>query len=187
MELDLAERVRARGGDLCAEHQRLGELVDATLASTRSILSHLRPRILDDFGLVEALDWLASDTGRRSGLEVSFHAEPEAFDVAPDVATGVFRIVQESLTNVLRHARARRVRVGLALGEGALVATVADDGVGLPPEAARRSASMGLLGMRERAKALGGTFELSSPPQGGALVTVRLPASLALVPLSEPA
>ena len=176
MQLDMAERVRSRGGDVQAEHERLGRLVDATLASTRSILAHLRPRILEDFGLVEALSWLASDTRRRAGIAVHFRSDPVDLEVPLEVGRCVFRIVQESLTNVLRHARAREVRIELTLADDDLQVRVADDGVGLSPGDARPSASMGVLGMRERALALGGTFELCSPSEGGALVTVRLPA-----------
>ena len=178
MQLDMAERVRSRGGDLQAEHERLGHLMDATLASTRSILAHLRPRILEDFGLVEALSWLASDARRRSGIAVHFRSEPADVEVPLDVARCVFRIVQECLTNVLRHAQARELRIDLALEGDDLVVRVADDGVGVRAPAAPPSPSMGVLGMRERALALGGTFELSSPPEGGARVEVRLPAHL---------
>jgi signal transduction histidine kinase len=140
------------------------------------VLAHLRPRVLDDFGLVAALDWLASDTRRRSGIDVRFEAEPEEFAVPGEVATGVFRIVQESLTNALRHASAKRIRVVATLDAEGLVATVSDDGVGLGPPERRRAGSLGLLGMRERAHALGGTFEITSPPAGGTRVCVRLPS-----------
>jgi signal transduction histidine kinase len=175
MELEAADRVRARGADASAELAHLMELLDATLASTRSVLSHLRPRVLDDFGLTAALEWLASDTRRRSGLDVRFLATPDDFDVRGEAATGVFRIVQESLTNAMRHARAKSIRVSATLDAEGLVATVTDDGVGLAPVAQRRANSLGLLGMRERAIALGGSFEITSPSVGGTRVTVRLP------------
>ena len=215
VELDVAEHVRARSGDTRPQFERMVELLDATLAATRNLLAHLRPRILDDFGLSAALDWLCADIGRRSGLTVEFRSQPEEIQVAPDVATGLFRIVQESLTNVVRHARAREVRVDLTL-EGAgtpvasggtgekvsasgplerngrgeappslplrcLTATVADDGVGLPPISERRLVSLGLVGMRERATALGGTFEIESSPGAGTRVTVHVPAHRAIL------
>ena len=186
MELDAAERVRARGADARAELARLQDLLDATLAAARGVLARLRPRILDDFGLVAALDWLTADTRRRSGLDVRFRADPEDFEVPAEVATGVFRIVQESLTNALRHASARAIRVGATLDAEGLVATVADDGVGLGPPAQRRAGSLGLLGMRERARALGGTFEITSPSTGGTQVTVRLPSPRAEAPRTPP-
>ncbi len=179
MELEAAERARARGDDAGAAQARLMALLEATLASTRSMLVHLRPRILDDFGLVAALDWLASDTRRRSGLDVRFEARPDDFEVPGDVATGVFRIVQESLTNVLRHAGARRVDVDAALDDAVLVATVSDDGAGIAPPEQRRAGSLGLLGMRERAHALGGTFDVAPLSAGGTRVTVRLPLASA--------
>ena len=190
MELDVTEAVRARGGDIRPQQEKLEELLDATLASTRSILAHLRPRVLDDFGLVAALEWLTTDTARRSGLDVHFEARPDEFEVPGEVATGVFRIVQESLTNVLRHANARRVEVEIELATAdsgvwgspptvLLVATVTDDGVGLPPEEQRRPVSLGLLGMRERATALGGTFGIAARAQGGTVVTVTIPRAAA--------
>lgn len=175
LELEAADRERARGADGRVAQSRLLALLDATLASARSMLVHLRPRILDDFGLAAAVEWLASDVRRRSGIDVRFQARPDDFFVPADVATGVFRIVQESLTNVLRHANAQHVRIDLALDAEGFVATVDDDGVGVPPPELRRAGSLGLLGMRERALALGGTFDLTSPPAGGTRVAVRLP------------
>jgi signal transduction histidine kinase len=127
---------------------------------------------------VAALEWLASDTRRRSGLDVRIRVEPAELEVSQDVARGLFRIVQESLTNAIRHAGARHVQVALTLAGDGIVVTVADDGVGLPPAAARPH-SLGILSMRARATALGCTFELSSPPGGGLLVTARLPSLLA--------
>lgn len=179
VELDLAESRRLRGADLAAQHAKISELLDATLAATRTLLSRLRPRLLDDFGLVAALEWLVSDTRRRSGLELSFVAEPAELETSGEVATAVFRIVQESLTNVLRHAAATTVRVELRLGREALELTVADDGRGLPAPADRRPASMGLVGMRERAAALGGTLEFGANGPRGTVVSVRLPAPAA--------
>lgn len=175
MELDMAERVRARGGDLRSQHANLVTLLDATLASTRSILAHLRPRILDDFGLIPALEWLAADAGTRSGLAVTFVADPEDLEVRGDTATALFRIVQESLTNALRHAQASRIGVDIRRVDAGLEVSVTDDGVGLPPPEARRAFSGGLLGMRERAAALGGRLEVLARPEGGTRVSVRVP------------
>jgi signal transduction histidine kinase len=177
MELDMAERARSRGDDLQPRHQNLVRLLDATLASTRSILAHLRPRILDDFGLVPALDWLVTDAHTRSGLEIQFSADPEDLDVRGDTATSVFRILQESLTNALRHSGARTIHMRIRREPGELLGSVTDDGIGLPPPSARRPFSGGLLGMRERAASLGGTLDIAAPPEGGTRVSVRLPFS----------
>jgi signal transduction histidine kinase len=175
MELDLAERVRERGGDVAAQHGKVVALLDATMESMRCILAHLRPRILDDFGLVAAVEWLVADTRRRSRLDVRLVAEPEDFEVAEHVAAGVFRIVQESLTNVLRHAGARAVRVSLRRDPSGLTATVEDDGRGLPPLDQRRPGAVGLIGMRERATALAGTLEIAHSTLGGARIRLHLP------------
>jgi signal transduction histidine kinase len=187
VELDLADKVRRRGGDPTPNHDRLGELLDATVASTRSILSNLRPRILDDFGIVAAVEWLTADVQRRSRLKLHFRSEPEEFAVSDDIATVVFRIVQESLTNVQKHARAGQVWVRLTLDAQGLVVTVDDDGAGLPPLEQRRTGSMGLLGMRERALAFGGSFEVANRSEGGARMVLRLPPITAPPALKESA
>ena len=176
LELDLAEREQARGGDVTYLHGKLEELIDAMLISLRSILSNLRPRILDDFGLVAALEWLVADAVRRSGLDIRFTSKPNEFKVSKELGVAGFRIVQESLTNALKHADAQTVYVSVELCDGELFISVTDDGVGL--SSSQRPFSLGVIGMRERALALQGTFDLSSPPLGGALVEVRLPTRL---------
>lgn len=189
VELEIAERVRERGGDVASHHMTLVELLDATLLSTRSILAGLQPRILDDLGLVAALEWLASDARRRSQVDVRLEVRPEDLTVPRDMARALFRIVQESLTNALRHARAQQIRIGLTLDEIGLTATVEDDGVGLPPPEVRRPHSLGLISMRERASAVGGSFSLDAPPPPatGTLVTVRVPRATILSASGEAA
>lgn len=180
IELDVASSVQARGGDTSYLNDKLASLLDATFASVRNILSHLRPRILDDFGLVAAIEWLATDTANRSGLEISvdirLDSEDEGFLIPSDAATATFRIVQESLTNVLRHAHATRIQIEVQHQHSQLTVRVADDGVGLGEGQKQKSPrSMGLLGMRERAASFGGTLEISSPPAGGTVVKMCLP------------
>jgi two-component system, NarL family, sensor histidine kinase UhpB len=157
--------------------------LDDTLASVRRIASDLRPLMLDDLGLNAAIEWLARDTSRRIGIPVHARlpvAEP-ALD--PRVATALYRMVQEALTNVTRHAHARSVDVTLSSENGELVLTVADDGVGLSDEALQRAGSFGLLGLHERARMLGGQIDIGARPGGGTTLTVRLPRQP--VPASE--
>ena len=175
LELDVAASVRARGGDVGYLHNTLVSLLDATLLSMRSILAHLRPRILDDFGLVAALEWLAQDARERSGLDVRFESSHDDIFAPEALATAIFRIAQESLTNALKHARAQIIDVDLALEGAHIIASISDDGVGLPPKDEQRPLSMGLLGMRERATGLDGELLLYSPPNGGTRVIATFP------------
>ncbi|RDK00997.1 response regulator [Paraburkholderia lacunae] len=150
------------------------ELVEKTIWMVRNVASHLRPAALN-FGIVSALEWLVEDFGRRSGVPCQFRingSEP----VLPDAfATAVFRIVQASLTNVARHAGATRADVTLTRSATALDLHVSDDGCGFDLEAARKSYSYGLLGMSERARAIGGSLLIDSAPGAGTAVSIHIP------------
>jgi signal transduction histidine kinase len=165
--LEIREAVR-RGTDA------LLELTDETIASVRRIASELRPAILDHLGLEAAIEWQLRDFERRTGIAMELVGHlPD--DIDPDRATACFRIVQEGLTNVARHSRARHVRVTLALEQGRIQLTLADDGEGIPPDSLR-GPSLGLLGMRERATALGGVLEVAGGRAGGTVLSLRLPS-----------
>ena len=149
------------------------ETIDETLRHVRQIASDLRPGVLDDFGLASAAQWQAQRfeerTGSACGLDVQGSTEPPA-----DVATAAFRVLQESLTNVARHAQADAVAVTLVLGRRSVRLVVSDDGRGFDAERVRRR-SLGLVGMRERARALGGTLEVRGVPGRGTVVECTLP------------
>jgi two-component system, NarL family, sensor histidine kinase UhpB len=158
--------------------QRVDEMLtmlDETLASVRRISADLRPLMLDDLGLNAAIEWLARDAGRRMGVEVTLHLDESEPEVDDRLATAIFRMIQEALTNVARHARATEVRIALRRSDTELVLTVEDDGIGYPERSMQRAGSLGLLGLRERAGMFGGRLELGSPPGGGARLTIRLP------------
>ena len=150
-------------------------MVDETLASVRRISTDLRPMMLDDLGLHAALEWLGRDAARRLGIEVTVRLGENEPPLDDRVATAAFRMVQEALTNVARHARASDVRIELRQHDGELELTVHDNGVGYPADALRREGSFGLVGMRERAAMLGGRVDFSNPPGGGARLAVHLP------------
>ena len=150
--------------------------LDDTLASVRRIASNLRPLMLDDLGLVAAIEWLAHDMARRMGVPVHTRLPLQEPVVNQRVATALYRMVQEALTNVARHAHAKSVQVALHAQDGKLVLTVADDGVGLSDQALQRTGSFGLMGLRERAHMLGGEIDIGHQPGGGTRVTVSLPA-----------
>ncbi len=167
---------RLEGDDEAA--RRVGdtrEIIDETIRHVRQISADLRPGVLDDFGLVSALEWQAAQFETRAGVPCRFAARGPERDLPADTATGVFRIAQEALTNVARHARATAVTVDVETAETHLLLTVQDDGVGLEATADGRYRSLGLLGMRERARLLGGTLTVGGAPGVGTRVELVLP------------
>jgi PAS domain S-box-containing protein len=157
--------------------QRMGQALDETVQTVRRLSAELRPGVLDDLGLAAAIDWQAKDFQKRSGVACVLRLPEEDPPLSREQATALFRIFQEALTNVARHAQARTVWVYLAEEEGHVVLEVEDDGVGLSPAALAERRSLGLLGMRERAAAFGGTIEVTGRPGQGVTVLVRLPVS----------
>jgi PAS domain S-box-containing protein len=150
-------------------------LLDQTLDTTRRISATLRPAFLDDLGLPAALRWQAAEFTQRTGVACQTRLPDAAPPLAPATALALFRILQEALTNVARHAGAKNVRIGLTLEGASAILTVADDGRGIAPEVLSRQTSLGLMGMRERALAFGGTLELSAEVGRGTTVVVRVP------------
>lgn len=149
-------------------------LVDDTIAVVRNLASALRPPVLD-MGIVSALDWLAREFAGHAGLVCEVTAPEGEIELDEMQATHVFRIVQESLTNVARHARARRVEIGLRRSAGVYELSIADDGIGFDPDRVG-ARSLGLVGMRERAAALGGELSIASGHGHGCRIDVRFPA-----------
>jgi two-component system sensor histidine kinase UhpB len=157
--------------------EALGETqaeVDRSLDDVRRIAKRLRPEALDDLGLVPALTALTTDFARRTGLEISRRIEPELPPLDPDSELVVFRVAQESLTNVARHASAAAVELRLERARGGVLLVIADDGTGVngAPTGA------GIEGMRERALLVGGRFAIGRSPSGGAEVRLLVPAEM---------
>jgi PAS domain S-box-containing protein len=185
MKLELAwiGRRAAEPGEL--PHEALGQkvrdlsaMVDQIIGQVRRISSDLRPGVLDDLGLVAALEWQAQEFERRTGLMCVMQsnvADDERFDRA--FSTALFRAFQETLTNVARHGEATHVDVSLERDAECLELRITDDGVGITPEAIASPESLGLLGIRERARRLGGSATVSRSPTGGTVVSVRVPLS----------
>ncbi|MBA4136594.1 MAG: hypothetical protein C0518_04680 [Opitutus sp.] len=154
--------------------QMLGHL-DALMHTVRQIVTELRPGILDELGLVAALEWQANEFQRRTGLRCTFATTVKTERWDNDVTTALFRIFQETLTNVLRHAQATLVSVRLVEDAENLTLEVADNGRGITEIEIANTRSIGLLGMRERAALLGGEISLSGAPGRGTTVVIRLP------------
>ncbi|KVE36857.1 PAS domain S-box protein [Burkholderia sp. BDU5] len=153
-------------------------LIDSTVASVRRIAADLRPVMLDDLGLVPAIEWLANDFTNRYGIDVERRLDTADTSFSNAGATTLFRIVQEALTNVARHADATRVTLMLAIDQDLCVLQIKDDGRGMQPDE-RRDAhgdkSFGLIGIRERAHMLSGTVTTDSAPGHGFSIKVALP------------
>jgi signal transduction histidine kinase len=150
--------------------------IDQTIASVRRISSELRPLVLDDLGLAAAINWYVDQFSTRTGISVELALPPDDPPRGDAVATTLFRILQESLTNIARHAEAKKIEIKLRFTNDLWVLTVRDDGVGFEPDAGKRG-DIGLLGMRERAQASGGSFSLQTTPGRGTLVEVSIPAA----------
>jgi len=153
--------------------------VERALQQVRNLSLDLRPSLLDDLGLVAALRWYVDRQAQRAGFVGKFITNPLDPRPASEIETACFRIVQEALTNVARHAQAQHVRVELRASDSELRLVVRDDGIGFDVPAAREraahGASLGLLGMEERAHLVGGQIEIESAPGRGAEIRVRLP------------
>ena len=156
------------------------ELVNGTIQSVQRISSELRPSVLDDLGLAAAIEWQAREFEKRSGLDCDVHLPIREISASPSQATALFRIFQETLTNVARHANASQVDVQLreergSNGNPSIVLRVSDNGVGFDDQDVAINQSLGLMGMRERAALAGGTLELEGMLGEGMTVTVSMP------------
>ncbi|MCA9537386.1 MAG: sensor histidine kinase [Myxococcales bacterium] len=174
------------GNPLSGALEQLGEMMQHLGWAVRNLLVRLRPRVLDDLGFVAAAEWLAHQTDELPGQRCTFMAEPDLPELDADGATAAFRVLQEALTNAIRHAAADHIKVRLAAEAGGLKLTITDDGQGF--DAADASGGgMGQLGMRERARAQGGRLEIRSAPGQGTRVILKLPsAGIPPEPPSEP-
>ena len=154
------------------------DLINATIASVRKISTDLRPSILDDLGLLAALEWQGNEFEKRSGTKVIFINKVGDITVEPEAATGIFRIYQELLTNIARHANASLVRAILFKDDNQMYFSVNDNGVGFDLETIANKKTLGLLGIKERSLLLGGTYEFKSKPGEGSVTTISIPLIL---------
>lgn len=153
----------------------MAKVIEGTIGRVRTLAAELRPAVLDDLGLPAAIEWETQEFARRSGIACALQLPAELASLDADRATDLFRILQEALTNVARHAGARRVDVRLRVARGELFLHVDDDGRGITPAEAADPRSLGLLGMRERALLWDGAVDVQAGSAGGTCVTVRLP------------
>jgi PAS domain S-box-containing protein len=163
--------IRARVDDSAA-------LLESMMDTIENVMSDLRPPMLDDHGLAAALDWHARKFSMRTGIAVAVRGSEPAVRPAPQVEIALFRIAQEALNNVAKHARAQRVEIMLDHANGECVMSVQDDGIGfggVSDTSGKPKPGLGMVTMRERAQAVGGRFEVGALPRRGAQLTVRVP------------
>ena len=153
----------------------MSDLVDITIQSVQKISAELRPVLLDDLGLGPAIEWLTQDFENRTKIKCRLRLSCDEIDLDPDRSTSVFRISQEALTNVVRHAKATAIDISLGEQNGALVLRISDNGKGIKENEIYAPSSLGLMGMRERLRPFGGKLEISGIPEKGTALTVTLP------------
>lgn len=163
-------------GALLEKVTELASMADGIIGQVRRISSELRPGVLDDLGLVPAMVWKAQDFERRTGIACAVEASTESAHATRAEATTLYRVLEEALTNVARHAEAKRVDVRLDEGDHELVLRVRDDGKGIRPQDVHDRRSLGLLGIRERARRHGGSATFGPVVPRGTEVVVRVPA-----------
>jgi len=177
IKLDIAwmKRRLPRDDEMIAQCQSMIERIDATLTTVRRLATALRPSVLDQLGLEAAIEWQGQEFSLRTGILVDLDIAVGGAAIPEHMATAAFRILQESLTNVARHARASRVQIHLAVTQEVLTLDITDDGIGIEPQRLDGTASLGLVGMRERALACGGELCISGTATLGTTVLLRIP------------
>ncbi|MBL0130028.1 MAG: sensor histidine kinase [Chitinophagaceae bacterium] len=157
---------------------RISELLlmlDDTVKTVRRISSELRPSLLDDLGLTAAMEWQLSEFEKRFDIKTHFKFEDAELKLPETIKMGLFRIFQESLTNVARHSGTQKVTVSLKQENNLIVLSIADEGVGFDKQKTAAKKTLGILGMRERTAMIGGTYEIFSKPGKGTRVIVKIP------------
>jgi PAS domain S-box-containing protein len=173
MELSHIGKSQENGADLSYSIH----LVESAIQSVRKVITDLRPSVLDNFGLWAALEWLAQDVEKRTGIHCHTFVDDsaEAFEPSPEIATSIFRIVQEALTNVARHAQASEAWVRASRTDGELEVEIEDNGKGITEAEMNRPEAWGILGMSERVKLHGGRLAVTGEMGGGTRIIARIP------------
>ena len=168
------DHLPAGGQAAASKLEAMLAMLDTTVAATRRIAADLRPLLLDDLGLVAAVEWLVQSFNQRSGVVCSLSVDEEMALHEP-YATAVFRILQEALANVGKHAKASKAAVAFERTDDAVTLVVSDDGQGFSPTGPRKPESLGLMGLRERTRLLKGSMTIDSAPGSGTRIAVRIP------------
>jgi signal transduction histidine kinase len=171
----LNKKIKSEDEEVNQKIQETIQLIDSTVKSVRRIATELRPSILDDLGVVAALEWQSEEFEKRFKIKCIFKSEITNEIIPPQLATGIFRIYQECLTNVLRHSEATEVFSTLEIRDNKLLLTIRDNGRGFVVEEITNKKTLGLLGMKERSSLMGGTYEITSNPGRGTSILIIVP------------
>ncbi len=171
----LSKKINDKNDAVKEKLMDLMSLLDNTVQSVRRISSELRPGILDDLGLAAAIEWHLNEFEKRSGIKTHFIYPEEERQLPGPIKTNLYRILQESLTNVARHAQAKEVKVNLVQQYRQITLNIKDDGVGFDQEQVSKKRTLGILGMKERAAMMGGRYEIQSKPGKGTTISVVIP------------
>ena len=176
MEIDYILKKSQNLEDLAKEKLRnVIHQIDRTISTIRNISRNLRPGILDDFGLLAALEWQADEFTKTSGIPVFFQFHGEEMKMENQKVTAIFRVFQESLTNIMRHAKCRHVNVIVSFNNEEVILEIADNGQGFDPSILKNQKSLGVFGMKERIESFGGKFEIESQEGNGTKVRLEMP------------
>jgi len=181
LKMDISWLAKKKDIDAQQRDKKMKEIltfIDGTVNTVRKLSAELRPSILDDLGLVEALEWWSTEFEKRAGITCRFQRPPYPLQVPSHLAIGLFRIYQESLTNVARHSNATEVRAQLDVTGQQLLLKITDNGKGFDTSTIGQKKTLGLLGMKERTLMMGGTYEINSKPGSGTTVTIAAPFSI---------
>jgi signal transduction histidine kinase len=151
------------------------DLIDDTVKTVRRIATELRPGILDDLGLIAAIEWQSQEFEKRNGIRSEFHTNLSDLHLERDLSTNIFRVYQEALTNILRHASATSVNTKFERTNGDLILTVTDNGRGFDINEPKNKNALGLMGMKERALIFQGEFTIQSEKLKGTTITLKVP------------
>ncbi|HZI48737.1 MAG TPA: PAS domain S-box protein, partial [Pyrinomonadaceae bacterium] len=184
VQRELGENGSKPGAAVFEKFAEINKQLSDTIRTVKTISTELRPGVLDKFGLAAAIEWQAREFSRRSGIKCEFKAPGVKLNLSPDKSTAFFRILQEGLTNISRHAHATQVKIRLRKGKRAVSMTIIDNGKGITQEQINAPSSLGLLGMRERAESIGGSFSIEGTPQKGTIMCVRTDIADALTPMA---
>ena len=154
------------------------DVINGTIQTVRRLATELRPAMLDELGLAEACKWQTNEFSKRTGIEVDFETNVDEYVFPPDISISFFRILQESLTNIARHAEAGHVECKLRLADRFLLLQICDNGKGFHPDNGGDKKPLGLLGIKERVEMLHGEYHLSSEPMKGTKLTVSVPLNI---------
>ena len=163
-------------------YQAIRAMVDTTTKTVQRISSGLRPKILDTVGLAAAVEWHTREFTKRTSIEVKLNQTDELPPMDDAVATGIYRIIQEALTNVARHSEATRAEVALRLNNGELQVEIADNGKGIDQAMIAHPESLGILSMQERARMLGGNMVITSSPGKGTCIVLTVQIHSGILP-----